>query len=348
MTTPVCGTNPDKQFCPDTYGGFKRLAHQEQNNVSEIIQKKDNSITLHIGTQAVVIRNRHRDTSIKLRDQWRYPDDSFVCFNTVSGSSSLFYDEAQMASDFSAVLDEKYDTVDAVIIYMDLRNDVVIIEEFADNFAYMKESFDSVQWIFTGATSNKHALKIDATLPYAEIATNKVNGAIEVSDNINYNVDMGAGLWLPLPWSSGAPKNVEPDRDFLLYNPGSRSEQGSHNFYYPTWIQSVGIDHVLDEQEKTAHLELIDDNTISDAPVTTGFNTEIDIIVGVKGSCAIDLSGNQFYSYRSIKNTGISKLIINGVERAIPTEKIRERNPDGTLSDPQTSAYTAYYPTAPI
>lgn len=305
-----CGSNTELKSC----GGGVRILGVGVSSSSEQRQTKDNLTTLRVGQQTITLRKRKRDFTIK-RSNSSTITGSFVCQSTYD--STWYHGRSGQSSTSSTVLSENYVTVDAKIIYMDLRKGIVLYEEETDTMVFNGVPAGSVAFTdSSGLPSSRQVVVVPMLTPYSVVEIDKINAEEKERLTTPYGLDWSRDLHIPLPWSSGMP-TANTDIDYLIYDDATRREFGGHDFYYPRWIQPLGVNHADDEYEKDAHLALIDGPEESrSGPGYRGFTpTTVP-----KGSIAYDKNGNQFYSYKNVLGKGTARLIVQGAEIPIPKD----------------------------
>lgn len=319
----VCGSNASMKRCDSGV----RIVGVGLESTSNLTQTKANTIELIVGGSTVILRKRTRNFTLEHYTKSTITG-SYICQSTFD--SGWFHGMDSQTSAGNVLLEEDYVTIDASIIYMDLRQNAVLCEEETDTMKFKGAPADSVLFINnSGLPDSRQIVVIPADTPYKAVETNTVNAEPYESKTTPYGLDWAADLHIPMPWSGGSPK-YDSNIDYLLYSDATVQEFGGHDFYHPRWIQPVGVDHGEDDFEKAAHLALIGE-MLDGERIDPGYRGFTPTTLP-KGSLAFDRYGNKFYSYKNVLGKGTAKLSIQGVDTYIP----RDAEAD------------AWYPVSPI
>lgn len=221
-----------------------------------------------------------------------------------SGANEQVQCTTRYDNEFSVQYDDKYQTLDAIIRFMDLRNDIVVYRTHEESAEQSVKSSDGVAWNQYGVIVQLNKVKPGDMK--VDITEKDMIGetVIDVQESIAIAENP---YTLAFPIVMGTPQANTND-DFYLWTE-HREESGGLDLYYPIWLQGIGINNDLDMADKETHLGITNDDPFpsqSDLIIPPTILTECDD----KGTWAVDKDGNRFYSMKTL--TGVFNELTGG------------------------------------
>lgn len=317
-----------------------------------ITHKQNMAFTLTVGPHNIVINSRTRNYSYSDANGYDNTDGK-VIINT-DGSPIDCFNQTKFEGSGIA---EDYSTQDCDILYVDLRNDLVVYQKNNQRMKFsqaqnerigLKSSFDDI-YMYPYVLEDVPISFTTQTICTALGVLHTETLAKGYAEGIRILMPLFGPGANPLPFKFTM-NGVEYDAsevDWYLINEGRRISDGNQYFWWADWHKAVGTNLEIDAAE-TARLS---NNVLYGITSQVAQSGNGIITKNFMGSAAIDKDDNRFYSMAITPAIGvpvkINKLVVGGAEIEIPKEKIKVEQPDGSFAE-QDSEHTCYFPIAPL
>lgn len=267
----------------------------------------ERTVSLGLGTASIVLQKRHRDFAFSIQKESR--DSGCVNLLLDNGAGKVRCGCAGSSHDDPA-FSEKYDTFDVEMMYLDLRNDVVVIKEITnsiDTSDLQNTAKTTTVDVFTGYESQAvYPFVYEAGIPIVESIKYKMY--VGTTETELHSEDVGRGypfLYLLMPtypksnfgdavivtqWATEIEWYRQDRRD--KYGDG---QDGDAYLFWPEWGQSCGkLSQALD----AANRDLIYNLSYAEGLKLEGSEGPPELALNKKfqGSIAFDVEHNMFYS----------------------------------------------------
>lgn len=309
-------------------------------------QQANRVVTLSNGSVSVDLQKRTRD--------YTYSDNLTM---SKSGaryvvSDNTYFDCGTQTLTPSSTMQESYETTDVTFYYADLRNDLFVYVESVQKMEFGK----SVNTQINARTSYDDAKLYPYIYEEVPITVTRTTICTKITTPLlveSYNSGYADEIKVLMPLFSG---NADPYGTFQqndktydakvvdwYYLPTHREADGDEFFWWADWHKAVGVNTEQDADEARIMWA-----TNYDGNSTRNISSQVSTNA-FTGSVAIDTNSNIFLSGVFGKDGGltINKLVIDGVEKEIPSETLRIKQNDGSYAD-EESTHDIYFPIAPL
>jgi len=331
-----------EEYCSKrTYScGFTTPIVTSNNKDTKYTVKEDVLITLKAGATTIDIQTRNRNLEYSENRSMTYNPGMVVATSYTNSAGDIYYVHCgnNRSGAESATFSDYFETLDTEILYMDLRNDTVVIKEVYNKIQILGTDSTSPKTtnIFTGYDASTYFTYVFDGIPIEEtisffIVIAGVKTLLhkeEVAKGFPYlalvmdTFPVSAwGIRFTEAWAN----EIEWYRQDLRKTP---DKDGDAYLYYPEWCSNMGkMVQSLDRGKAGLKYEL--DHQLTQEDISGSYGSpEITIASMFYGSVAFDKDKNVFYSiatpaeYYKIDPvlTLNQKLLIKDVETEIPID----------------------------
>jgi hypothetical protein len=288
--------NPSGLRCSQGKGRFAQVGRIFEWTVTH---NKKEKVTLNFGTKSLDLLIRSKQSKYTTEDEHKWTD-SISC--QMSSGSGNFYQYQTQANVIKATrrLEDKVETVDRFIQYLDLRNDFILYKEKTNSLDRNDNSKGQVLWNQYGATTWLYKFipddsKIDVVFTNAPMINATQTSKAVVESTRAYG----------LPPTGGTPQNNEPE-DYWIWNIDTAKEVGGYDLYHPEWLDGVSDRPEYDIEDKDFRWNIIQ----SEESNPSG-NISLNITLTepyIEASAAHDTLDNYFVALKDVNGNSRIKL----------------------------------------
>jgi hypothetical protein len=279
------------------------------NGQSILTQNKVRNFTMTIGNTVIPLQTRNRQFTLQYTENtsWSgltivvWPDGTAEDCGTLSGSQSGSISENAVFSD-------------SQLVYVDHINGIAMWRQLTETCQFNQTTSKMASFKVAYGGFYSFWFQITPVIHQVENWYLLVNGVKELVDTWTGTRTLSALniLW-PLPPSLATPANAPSDFYDYYSDPALEMSDGGADFYYPSWLRTMGLNQAVDQQDASDRYTdyFLNGSTDNGLPGTQAFNMPSAGYAIPQGNAVKDAAGNILVSF-STRNKFINRLYLAG------------------------------------